>query len=178
MTSRIAMKTILTLLCALLFKIAVFAAVPVVFNARTAHSGKWSDAQTWEGARKPQAGDFVQVRAGHVVTYDVNSSDALRMLHVAGTLTFSRDVSTLLDVGLIKVEPGETTTEDGFNCHDEAPSPPAGAAMPVLEMGTLASPIPAGVKATIRLRQFKGTNAELSRPSLPAAGAGTCMVRR
>ena len=37
----------------------------------------------------------------------LHSDLALRMLHVAGTLTFSREVSTLLDVGLIKVEPGE-----------------------------------------------------------------------
>ena len=99
---------------------AMSAAEPVTFHARTAHGGKWSDAQTWEGARQPQAGDFVQVRAGHAVTYDVDSSTALRMLHVAGTLTFSREKNTLLDVGLIKIEPGETTSEDGFNCHDEA----------------------------------------------------------
>ncbi len=168
MTSPIPVKTILTF-CALLFSAAIFAAEPVVFDARTAHSGKWSDAQTWEGRRQPQAGDFVQVRAGHVVTYDVNSDAALRMLHVAGTLTFSQEVSTLLDVGLIKVEPGETTTEDGFDCHDAAPAPLAGAALPVFEIGTLASPIPAGVKATIRLRQFKGTNPE-TLPAIIACG--------
>ena len=168
MTSRIAMKTILTF-CALLFAPAIFAVDSVVFNARTAQSGKWSDAQTWEGRHQPQAGDFVQVRSGHLVTYDVNSDAALRMLHVAGTLAFSREVSTLLDVGLIKVEPGETTTEDGSNCDDEAPPPPAGAYMPVLEIGTLASPIPAGVKATIRLRHFKGTNPE-TLPAIIACG--------
>jgi len=150
----------------------------VVFNARTARSGPWSDARTWDGGRKPQASDFVQVRAGHVVTYDVNSSDALRMLHVAGTLTFSREVSTLLDVGLIKVEPVETTTEDGFKCHDETPAPPAGTALPVLESGTPESPIPAGVKATIRLRHFKGTESGPCPPSSIAADAGKCMARR
>ncbi len=148
------------LLSIFMLTVALSAEEPVVFNARTTQSGKWSDARTWEGGRKPQASDFVQVRAGHVVIYDVNSSDALRMLHVAGTLAFSREVSTLLDVGLIKVEPVETTTEDGFNCHDEAPAPPAGTSLPVLEIGTLASPIPAGVKATVRLRHFKGTNPE------------------
>src|SRR6185295_3568430 len=105
-------------------------------------SGKWSDAQTWVGSRQPQTGDFVQVRAGHAVTYDVHSNVALRMLHVAGTLTFSRDVSTLLDVGLIKIEPGETTTEDGFNCHDapvssHAGHAPASLARPSFEIGTL-----------------------------------------
>ncbi|MEK6262724.1 MAG: G8 domain-containing protein [Planctomycetota bacterium] len=155
------MKTILIIL---LFASETIAAEPVVFQARTANSGRWSDAKTWEGGRTPKAGDFVQVRSGHAVIYDVNSNDALRMLHVAGTLTFSREVSTLLDVGLIKIEPGETTTEDGFNCHDPAPAQHHGATVPVLEIGTLASPIPAGVKATIRLRHHKGTNAE----TLPA----------
>ena len=101
---------LLPTLCAWLFATAVFAAAPVVFNARTAQSGNWSDARTWAGQRSPRAGDFVQVRSGHVVTYDVESAAALRMLHVAGKLTFSREVATLLDVGLIKVEPGETTT--------------------------------------------------------------------
>ena len=162
------MKTFLTL-CTLLFAPAIFAAEPVVFNARTAQSGRWSDPQTWEGGRVPQAGDFVQVRTGQVVTYDVNSSDALRMLHVAGTLAFSREVSTLLEVGLIKIEPGESTTEDGFDCHDAAPSPPAGASRPALEIGTKGSPIPAGVMATIRLRHFKGTNPE-TLPAIIACG--------
>ena len=42
-----------------LFATAVFAAAPVVFNARTAQSGNWSDARTWAGQRSPRAGDFV-----------------------------------------------------------------------------------------------------------------------
>jgi hypothetical protein len=159
----------LLLLSVLMFATAVFAVEPIVYNARTAMNGKWSEAQTWEGGRMPQAGDFVQVRSGHVITYDVNSNAALRMLHVAGTLTFSREVSTLLDVGLIKVEPGETTTEDGFNCHDEAPSPAVGTSKAVLEIGTLDAPIPVGVKAIIRLRHFKGTNPE-TLPAIIACG--------
>ena len=160
---------LLPTLCAWLFATAVFAAAPVVFNARTAQSGNWSDARTWAGERPPRAGDFVQVRSGHVVTYDVESAAALRMLHVAGKLTFSRTVSTLLEVGLLKIEPGETTTEDGFDCHDAAPAPAAGTVIPVLEIGTFAAPIPAGVKATIRLRHFKGTNPE-TLPAIIACG--------
>jgi len=137
---------------------------PVTFNARTAHSGLWSDPQTWQDSRQPQSGDFVQIRAGHAVTYDADSSAPLRMLHVAGELRFSRSKNTCLDVGLIKVEPGETMTEDGFDCHDEAPAPPADAPQPVLEIGTAEAPIPAGVTATIRLRYFPGTDAQ----TLPA----------
>lgn len=163
------MKTIPALLCMCMFATAKSAAEPVVFNARTAQSGNWSDAKTWKDGRKPQAGDIVQVRSGHVVTYDVDSNDALRMVHVAGTLTFSREKSTLLDVGLIKIEPGETTTEDGFNCHDAAPMSPAKGAIPALEIGTPALPIPSSVKATIRLRQFKGTNPE-TLPAIIACG--------
>ena len=112
------MKWILQFLCTLVLASATFAAEPVVFQARTVKSGSWSNAETWEGKRQPQAGDFVQVRAGHVVVYDANSDAALRMVHVAGTLAFSRKEPTLLVVGLVKVEPGETTTEDGFDCHD------------------------------------------------------------
>jgi len=168
-TQGIAMKTLPAIICLFLFSSASFAADPVTFNARTAKSGNWSDEKTWEKGRKPQAGDFVQVRTGHVVSYDVDSNDAIRMLHVAGTLSFSRVKSTLLDVGLIKVEPGETATEEGFNCHDAAPALPAGASPPTLEIGTPNAPIPAGVKATIRLRHFTGTDVE-TLPAIVACG--------
>src|SRR5262245_40161080 len=95
------------------------AASPTVrFDVRSAMSGKWSDASTWLDGRAPQAGDNVQVRPGHVVIYDVNSEEAVRVLHVAGTLTFARDKSTRLKVGLLKVQPGEECSEDGFNCHE------------------------------------------------------------
>ena len=172
------MKTLPALLCTLAFTSAASAAAPVTFNARTAYSGNWSDAKTWQGERKPQAGDFVQIRAGHTVTYDVESNDALRLVHVAGTLTFSREKSTLLDVGLLKIEPGETTTEDGFDCHDAAPAVPIGGVVPALEIGTPAAPIPVGVKAVIRLRHFKGRARKRCPRSSPAVAAGTSTARR
>jgi hypothetical protein len=140
---------------------AATAAAPVAFDARTAQSGPWSDAATWEGGRKPAAGHFVQVRAGHVVTYDVQSQAEIRMIHIAGTLTFSREKSTLLDVGLIRVEPGDTTTENGFDCLTAAPAHHGGGAVPVLEIGTPSAPIPAGVSAVIRLRHFPGTDKQV-----------------
>ena len=68
-------------------------AAGVTFDARTAKSGNWSDPATWENNKPPAAGQRVQVRAGHVVTYDVTPDKctfALRMVHVAGTLSFSR----------------------------------------------------------------------------------------
>src|SRR5213594_1761869 len=46
----------------------------VKFDARSARSGKWSEPATWEEGRIPRAGDRVQVRSGHDVSYDVLSS--------------------------------------------------------------------------------------------------------
>lgn len=137
---------------------------PVTFDARSAKSGAWSAPATWVNGRAPKAGDRVQVRAGHTVTYDAQSKDAVRMIHVAGTLTFSREKSTRLEVGLIKIEPGETTTEDGFDCHADAPAAAQAGAVPVLEIGSAEKPIPAGVTTLIRLVHFEGMNKE----TLPA----------
>jgi hypothetical protein len=133
-------------------------AEPVRFTARTAQSGPWSEAATWENNQVPRAGDYVQIRSGHVVTYDVHSDQALRLLHVAGRLTFARDRATRLDVGLIKVQPGEEASEDGFLC-DHCPVDPR-MPMPALEIGTADNPLPANVTATIRLTFFEGTDRE------------------
>src|SRR5882724_9013754 len=146
----------------------------VTFTTRTAKSGNWSDAATWENGKAPKAGDIVQVRTGHTVIYDVSSDVALRMVHVAGTLSFSREKTTRLDVGLLKVQAGEVCGEDGFVCavHPDAvasekknsakpaPSIEAAAAVPVgerpaLEIGTADAPLPANVTATIRLVYFE-----------------------
>ena len=159
------MKTFL-LLTALLSTLPLRAAEPVTvtFDARSVKSGAWSDAATWANRRAPKAGDRVQVRSTHTVVYDVASTDAIRMIHVAGTLAFSREKSTRLEVGLIKIEPGETTTEDGFDCHVDAPSVAQSGAIPVLEIGSAERPIPAGITALIRLVHFEGMNPE----TLPA----------
>jgi len=180
------MKILLTLLGILLLMPINYAAEPVTFQARTARSGNWSAAETWIDGRVPQAGDIVQVRAGHSVIYDVHSDTALRMVHVAGKLTFSREKSTLLDVGLLKIEPGESTTEDGFECHAALPAAhhhgkQANVAIPVLEIGSRESPIPAEITATIRLRHFPGTSSE-TLPAIIACGGrwdvhGTPMKR-
>src|SRR4051794_36651135 len=91
---------------------ASFAAADgVTFNTRTAKSGNWSDRATWEDGKAPKAGDIVQVRTGHRVIYDMNGDAALRMVHVAGTLSFSREKRTRMDVGLLKVQAGEVCAE-------------------------------------------------------------------
>lgn len=167
--------TILVLLGAVSFA----RAEGVKFDARTAKGGAWSDAGTWENGRAPKAGDFVQVRPGHAVVYDIESKGAFRMVHVGGTLSFSREKSTLMEVGLLKVQAGEAAAEDGFVCaiHEEAakvehksptvPSPwveKTGRSSAALEVGTAERPMPAGTKAVIRLVYFEGTDKD----NLPA----------
>ncbi len=56
---------------------------------RSAASGPWSAAATWEGGQAPKAGARVQIRAGHEVVYDVSSDQVIRSIHVAGTLRFA-----------------------------------------------------------------------------------------
>ena len=91
---------------------------------RSEASGAWSAPATWEGGKVPQAGARVQVRTGHAVTYDVNSDQVIRSIHVAGTLRFAHDRDTRLDVGLIKIQPGDDASENGFDCeaHLEPPA--------------------------------------------------------
>jgi hypothetical protein len=139
----------------------------VQFTVRSGRSGRWSEPGTWLEKRLPRAGDYVQVRTGHSVLYDVSSDQAIRMVHVAGTLRFARDRSTRLDVGLLKIQPGDDATEDGFACDSHSgaveqrdPATPE----PALEVGTPEAPIPPGITAAIRLVYFSGTDRE----TLPA----------
>src|SRR5262249_42478188 len=115
------------------------AAAPTV---RSAKSGPWSTPATWEGSKVPTAGAKVQIRTGHTVTYDLKSDRVIRSIHVAGTLTFARDKDTRLDVGLIKIQPGDDCSEDGFDCGAHTPKVKAGTARPALEVGTADKPIP------------------------------------
>jgi hypothetical protein len=131
---------------------------------RSAGSGRWSNPATWEGGRVPAAGAKVQVRQGHAVLYDVNSGQAIRSVHVAGTLTFARDRDTRLDVGLLKIQPGDDTSEEGFDCTAHGSAPAAQAPRPALEVGTAEHPVDAGRTATIRLAYREG----MDRQSCPA----------
>lgn len=147
---------------------AAAVADPVKFDVRSVQSGPWSDPATW-GGHLPQDGERVQVRAGHSICYDLSDETPLRMVHVAGTLTFSREKDTRLTVGLLKIEPGEETSEDGFNCHDAVPVPDAVGDKPALEIGTSDNPMPAGITSTIRLKYFDGMDRE-TLPAIVACG--------
>lgn len=154
---------------------ASFALLLAVFTAtaatvlRSARTGPWSAPTTWEGGKPPSAGATVLIREDHVVTYDVNSPTAIRLVHIAGTLMFATDKDTRLDVGLIKISPGEEVNEDGFNCETHLPTLEAGKARPALEVGTPNAPIDAKHTALIRLVYFEGMDKE-SCPAIVCCG--------
>jgi hypothetical protein len=131
---------------------------------RSAHSGPWSAPATWEGGKVPGAGDRVQVRSSHTVVYDARSEDAIRSVHIAGTLTFAPDRDTRLEVGLLKVQPGNSADENGSDCDAHVMDPEPGQPRPALEVGTADRPITPGHTALIRLVYFDG----LDRQSCPA----------
>ncbi len=133
---------------------------PVPDLIRSAHSGPWSAADTWEGGKVPGRGAKVQVRAGHTVTYDLSSDQVIRSIHVAGTLAFARDRDTRLDVGLIKIQPGDDASENGFDCDAHLKAPDPATDRPVLEVGTATDPIPPGHTAVIRLAAVQGLDKE------------------
>src|SRR5262245_48659720 len=136
---------------------------------RSAKTGPWSAAATWEGGKAPGAGARVQIRAGHTVAYDVKSDAAVRSIHVAGVLSFARDRDTLLTVGLIKIQPGDDANEDGFNCDAHAKPPRPTDPLPALELGTPNDPIPATRVALIRLALVDGLDKE-SCPAIICCG--------
>ena len=135
---------------------------PQVTLVRSAKSGAWSNAATWDGGQVPGHGVKVQVRPGHTVTYDVQAPESLviRSLFVAGTVSFATDKSTQLNVGLIKIEATDSTNEEGFDCdmHLEASDPKAPKAS--LLVGTPNQPVAANAKALIRLVYVPGMNKE------------------
>src|SRR5262245_14283695 len=131
---------------------------------RTARSGRWSAPATWAGGQLPAAGARVQIRTGHTVAYDLKSDQVIRSIHVAGTLTFTRDRDTRLDVGLIKIQAGNDASEHGFDCDAHTVKPEPGTPRPALEVGTADQPIPAKHTALIRLTFVNG----LDRQSCPA----------
>jgi hypothetical protein len=127
---------------------------------RSAQSGRWSEAATWEAGKPPVPGQRVQVRAGHLVTFDVKTTEPIRSIHVAGTLRFDPDVDTRLDVGLIKIQAGQDPGESGFDCEEHVTGVKSESERAVLEVGTADHPIAAGHTALIRLVLINGLDPE------------------
>jgi hypothetical protein len=95
-------------------------------NISSIRSGSWSDPGTWSPARVPGGSDNVRVSAGTVVTFDAFMGGSVGCVGIDGTLTFSRATQTRLWTGNVMVYQAGT-----------------------LDVGTTASPIPAGVYAEI-----------------------------
>jgi Cu/Zn superoxide dismutase len=137
---------------------------------RSAHSGNWSSPDTWVGGQVPPPGSEVLVRAGHRVTFDVQTAAPLRYVHVAGTLAFATDRDTRLDVGLLLVRPGEeeVTPADAVNlmAHERRP----GVAAPALIVGTVDHPVDPGHHALIRLCPIDGMDPDVCPAIIDAGG--------
>lgn len=131
------------------------------FSLRSVANGKWSNPKTWKPARVPGKGDRVLVSRGTTIEYDAKNKDVIRLLSVAGTLSFARDRDTELNVGILTVQHTEECSEQGFACEFEGaeagPKTPAGQ-WPALLIGTQQHPIPAKHTARIRLHYLHGMN--------------------
>jgi hypothetical protein len=134
---------------------------PVQFSVKSVRSGKWSDAKTWQPAKVPGKGDRVLIARGTQVEYDVQAKEVVRLVQVVGTLSFARDKSTELNVGVVTIQHSDVCTEQGFACEFEGaaagPKTPANE-WPTLLVGTLDNPIPAEHTARIRLHFLEGFN--------------------
>ena len=136
---------------------------------RSRQSGPWSAPSTWDKGIVPAAGARVQVRTDNVVLYDLQSDQPIRSIHVSGTLRFITDRDTRLDVGLIKIQPGDDASENGFDCDDHPTMPLPDQPVPALEVGSAERPIEAGKVALIRLVALKGMSPE-SCPAIVCCG--------
>src|SRR5262245_29210586 len=157
----------LSIACILLTSLPALAADPAVI--RSARSGSWSDTATWEGAKVPGAGSRVLIREGHRIDYDTKSETVIRGINIAGILAFAPDKDTLLNVGLIKIQPGDEYSEEGFDCDAHISTSVSGKSMPALLVGTPDRPIDGGKTAVIRLHYLEGMNKE-SCPAIVCCG--------
>jgi hypothetical protein len=129
------------------------------FTLRSVKSGSWSAPDTWDARRVPKEGDRVLVSRKTKVLYDVDSPAVIRYLQVAGVLSFARDRSTTLNVGVITIQANQEYAETSFDCHaadDDDHGGPAPGVRAALEVGTPRDPIPHPHTARIRLHFTAG----------------------
>ncbi|HJZ92773.1 MAG TPA: G8 domain-containing protein [Gemmataceae bacterium] len=155
-----------------LFSLGILLLTSTAFAAdravvRSAQSGPWESPETWAGGKVPAAGESVLIPPGHRVVYGSNSDRAFRAVFVGGTLAFDADKDTLLCVGLVKVQSGETTSEEGFECDAHFETPKDGDPKPALEIGT--PEVPIRKSARIRLVYFDGMDKQ-SCPAIVCCG--------
>jgi len=147
--------------------ITFFSMFAMADDIKSVKSGSWSDGSTWDGGNVPGQGDNVLVDSGHVVLYDKISSDEIRLIHVRGTLEFSRTQNTQLDVGTIFIS-SRTSIDPDQDC-SIGQTGAAWDARPALEIGTFDNPIPAGIEARVRLTYFSSLDDDCN-PSIQAHG--------
>ena len=101
-------------------------------GVQSVRTGSWSSASTWKGRQVPTANHVVRILPSHTVTIDDTSAVAYTVV-IDGKLAFAPTVNTRLKVTNLQVMAGEM-----------------GMGTPgVLEVGTTAAPIAAGVTAEI-----------------------------
>ena len=153
-----------SLVLACLLSSPALAADPVIQSAK---SGPWSAKDTWTAGAVPAAGSRVLIRAGHRVTYDIKSEAVIRGINIAGTLAFDGDKDTELNVGLIKIQPGDEYSEEGFDCDHHAVEESKPTWKPELLVGTPEKPV--AKTAKIRLHFVQGMNKD-SCPAIVCCG--------
>jgi hypothetical protein len=169
MWNKTAKMGVIAAMAALPIPVLQSSAAELPLLVRSVRSGPWSSADTWEGGTVPKAGARVQIQSGHAVVYDLNSDRLIRSVHIAGTLSFATDKDTVLNVGLIKIQPGDDAQEEGFDCEAHPADNEPGMPRPALEVGTPNRPIDAKHKATIRLHWFEGMDKQ-SCPAIVCCG--------
>ena len=142
------LRLLLTVLVALAF--GVLSAESFTLESKA--DGAWSDAGTWQPERQPKAGDKVRIRSGHTVVFNSKSSHLIPLLHVEGSLVFTRDRDTELNVAVLKVGGGKEKHSGVADVHGHKMAPISAR----LEVGTPEKPIPAGVTARILLHYIDG----------------------
>ena len=155
--SRIKIKKSLVGVLFILGELFLFLSTQQLFSAdvKSVKSGNWSDPQVWSGGTIPSGSDNVLVDSSHVVLYDVNSSDAIRLIHIRGKLEFSRTANTNLVVGMIIIST-KASVDVNANCSTMQNAGPLWyeAPRPILEVGSMDNPIPVNVTARIQLKYF------------------------
>jgi len=173
------MKTLPALIVALL-GLAPLAVTQDGYTIRSIADGNWSDSKVWDPQRTPSAADRVLITSKTAIVYDVSSDDVIHSIRVAGTLSFSKDRDTVLNVGDIRVQPGmakdagsgvddvEKNGESHGRGKHAKPMPGMKAA---LELGTSAEPVPESHTAKIRLHFIEG-NDETESPAIVCRPGG------
>jgi hypothetical protein len=129
------------------------------FSIKSSQSGRWSDPKTWTPPRVPKSGDRVLVSRGTNVEFDVELKSVIRLVQVVGTLDFSRNRNTELNVGLLTIQHDDVCSEHGFACEFEGANEGPEThekQWPSLIVGTKDQPIPAEFTAKIRLHYQEG----------------------